>query len=54
MIPEVSKEDLLREEAAKNNSVYDPLKDENLTLDQVTRLKNESDEAVKRCFKVFC
>ena len=54
VIPDVSKEDLLREEAAKNNSAYDPLQDENMTLEQVTRLKNETDEGVKRCFKEFC
>lgn len=35
VIPEISKEELMKREAASKNEVYDPLKDNKLTLDQV-------------------
>lgn len=54
VIPEVSKEEMLRNQAAMNNEVYDPLNDENLTLEQVTRFIKEQNDEVKLTFKKFC
>jgi hypothetical protein len=54
VIPEVSKEDEEKLEAEKNNKVYNPLKDDNLSLDQITKLINDKNEEVKMTFKKFC
>lgn len=34
--------------------MYDPLKDDNLTLEQITKLINEKNEEIKVAFKQFC
>lgn len=54
VIPDVSKEDELRQEAEQNNRTYNPVKDEDLTLEQITRLIKEKDLEVKSLFKQFC
>lgn len=41
VIPEISKEQMMMKQAAENNEIYDPLSDNDLTLEQVTKYIND-------------
>ena len=53
VIPDKSIEDERELEAEKNNTVYDPLQDKDLNLEQITKLINDQNAKVKAFFKKY-
>jgi len=47
----VSREEVMSKEAALKNQVYDPMKDEDLTLGQITKLIKDKNDEVRYYFK---
>ena len=54
VIPEISKEEILKKNAAENKEGYDPLSDDKLTLEQAQMYISEKNKEVKLAFKAFC